>query len=185
MATVTARNGVDLEQLVATIELIKADPQLARFQFRSRSRWQGGGRCATEIKSFYGAGAEQEHSQAHALVGDEPAVLLGTDAGPNAVETVLAALASCLAVGYAYNAAARGIEIDELTFSLTGDLDLRAFLGQTDERRPGFENIQVTYRVTSSASPDELAELEEYVLRTSPVLDVVRNPVPVSVARTD
>lgn len=183
MATVTVRNGVNLDQLVATIGLIKDDPHLAQFQFRARSRWDHCGRCVSEIKSFYGAGSEQEHTRTHVLVGDEPAVLLGADSGPNAVETALAALAGCLAVGYAYNAAARGIDIEELTFDLKGDLDLHAFLGLSDERRPGFENINLTYRVKSSAGQDELAELEEYVLRTSPVLDIIRNPVPVSVTR--
>jgi uncharacterized OsmC-like protein len=183
MTTAMTRNGVNLDQLVATIDLIKDDPHLAHFQFRSTSRWNGGGRCTTEIRSFYGAGSEQEHAPAHVLVGDEPAVLLGADSGPNAVETVLAALASCLAVGFAYNAAARGIEIDELAFSLEGDLDLHAFLGLSDKRRPGFENIRLNYRMTSSADHEELMELEEYTLRTSPVLDIVRNPVPVTVTR--
>ncbi|CAN5515156.1 OsmC family protein [soil metagenome] len=183
MATAIVRNGVNLDQLVSTIESIKADPHLAQFKFRSRSRWDSCGRCVTEIRSFYGAGVEQEHTQVHTLVGDEPAVLLGTDSGPNAVETVLAALASCLAVGYAYNAAARGIDIEELTFSLEGDLDLHAFLGLSGERRPGFENIQVNYRVKSTASDDDLSELEEHVLRTSPVLDILRNPVLVTIKR--
>jgi uncharacterized OsmC-like protein len=185
MATVMMRNGVNLDQLVATIDLIKADPQLAQFQFRSRSQWESGGLCTTEISSFYGAGAEQEHVQTHVLVGDEPAVLLGADSGPNAVETVLAALASCLAVGFAYNAAARGIDIDELTFSLEGDLDLHAFLGLSDERRPGFHDIQLNYQIKSSASQEELDELEAYVLHTSPVFDIVRNPVPVTITRID
>lgn len=183
MVTTNVRNGVDLDQLVATIGLIQADPHLAQFQFRSQSRWDSCGRCVTEIQSFYGAGAEQEHARKHVLIGDEPDVLLGADSGPNAVETVLAGLASCLAVGYAYNAAARGIDINELTFNLEGDLDLHAFLGLSDQSRPGFERIRLTYRVKSSASDEALAEFEEYVLRTSPVLDIVRNPVPVDVSR--
>ncbi|MEZ4521544.1 MAG: OsmC family protein [Thermomicrobiales bacterium] len=185
MTTATVNNGVDLEQLGATIGLIKDDPQLAQFQFRTRSRWEGGARCVTEITSFYGAGSEQQHARTHVMVGDEPEVLLGADSSPNAVESVLGALAGCLAVGYAYNAAARGIDIEELTFDLHGDLDLHAFLGLSDEQRPGFKNIRATYRVKSSATDDELAELEAHVLRTSPVLDIVRNPVPVQINRSD
>ena len=46
-ATPTITNGVNVTQLVETIELIKKDPSLARFRFRSRTRWDGGGRCAT------------------------------------------------------------------------------------------------------------------------------------------
>jgi hypothetical protein len=42
--------------------------------------------------------------------GDTPPVLLGTNAGPNAVEAVLHVLASCLSVGFICSAAAQGIE---------------------------------------------------------------------------
>ena len=50
------------------------------------------------------------------LEGDKPSVLLGEDHGANAVEAVLHALASCLCVGFVYNAAAQGITISSLDF---------------------------------------------------------------------
>jgi hypothetical protein len=37
-ATETVRNGVDTEQLFGTLDAIKADPPLAKFQFRARNR---------------------------------------------------------------------------------------------------------------------------------------------------
>lgn len=181
MTITNTRNGVNVDQLVGTVEAVKQDPALARFQFRSTSRWQGGGRCQSTIESFYGVGGEQKHSRTHVIEGDEPAVLLGDDTAPNAVETVLAALASCLAVGYAYNAAAQGIAIEDLEFTLEGDLDLQGFLGLSDQVRPGFQNIRVSYRVKSDAPRQKLEELCDYVQRTSPVLDIIRNPVAVSV----
>lgn len=185
MATVNVTNGVNVNQLVETINAVKQDPRLARFQFRASSRWEGGGRCVSTVESLYGAGSEHQHIELHTLHGDEPAVLLGSDTGPNAVETVLAALASCLAVGFAYNAAAQGIEIEEMTFDLDGDLDLHAFLGLGDTPRAGYENIWVRCRIKSSAGPEQIAALSEYVQRTSPVLDIIRNPVPVSVEIAD
>jgi uncharacterized OsmC-like protein len=180
-ATPTMRNGVNVTQLVDTIELIKKDPSLARFRFRSRTRWDGGGRCATEITGFYGAGAEVARARTHTLAGDEPPVLLGSDTAPNAVEAVLHALASCISVGYVYNAAARGIKIESLHFDAEGELDLQAFLGLSDSARPGFERITFTATVRADAPRAQLEELCEYVQRTSPVLDIIRNPVPVSI----
>jgi uncharacterized OsmC-like protein len=117
------------------------------------------------------------------LEGDEPPVLLGGNAGPNAVETILHALASCLAVGVVYNAAAQGIHIEELVFTLEGDLDLHAFLGISQTVRAGYESIRVTCRIESDASREKVEALWEYVQQTSPVLDIIRNPVPVSVAQ--
>jgi uncharacterized OsmC-like protein len=181
MSTITVRNGVNVNQLVETVQAVQQNPDLARFEFRAHNRWEGGGRSLTTVTTFFGAGSEQRHTQPHTLVGDEPAVLLGGDSGANAVEAVLASLASCLAVGYAYNAAAQGIDLEALEFELTGYLDLHAFLGLGGEARPGFQNIQVRCRTTSSVARERLIELCDYVQRTSPVVDILRNPVPVAI----
>ena len=178
----TAVNGVNIDQLVGTIDAIKANPELARFKFRAKNEWIGGGHSRTRIQSFYGAGQEvTSRSKPFVLEGDEPPVLLGENNGPNAVEAVLHALASCLSVGFVYNAAAQGIQIDSLEFDLEGDLDLHAFLGLSDKVRPGYENIRLTYRVKSNAPRDKLEALCDYVQKTSPVLDIICNPVPVTI----
>ncbi len=89
-------NGVDVAALVATIEAIKKDPSLARFQFRSKTKWVNGGHSQTSIQGFHGAGKEDDsRNRPFLLEGDEPSVLLGANQGPNAVEAVLYALASC------------------------------------------------------------------------------------------
>jgi uncharacterized OsmC-like protein len=183
MTTTTVhRNGIDVRELERTIAAIDAQPELARFEFRAHSEWLGGARTRTKIQGFHGAGAEDE-SRVEPLVleGDEPPVLLGGNTAPNAVEGVLHALTSCLAVGFVYNAAAQGIEVDELEFDVHGDLDLRPFLGLSDDERPGYRNIEVRYRVKADATRRQIEELCAYAQRTSPVLDILRNPVPVSV----
>ena len=175
-------NGVDVNQLTDTISAIQENPDLARFQFRAHNEWVEGGYSRTTVQSFYGAGKEDDtRSEAFTLEGDEPPVLLGTNRAPNAVEAVLHALASCLAVGFVYNAAAQGVRVESLDFDLEGDLDLHGFLGLSDEVRPGYEGIRVSYRVKADAPREKIEELCAYVQRTSPVLDIVRNPVPVTV----
>lgn len=180
-AAPTIRNGVNVTQLVDTVDLIKKQPDIARFTFRAETRWEGGGRSTTRIESFYGAGQETTHARAIELAGDEPPVLLGSDTAANAVEAVLHAIGSCVAVGFAYNAAAQGIAIEDLRLKSEGDLDLHGFLGLSDRVRPGFERIRFSVSVKADAPGEKLAELLDYVQRTSPVLDIVRNPVPVSV----
>jgi uncharacterized OsmC-like protein len=184
--TPTQVNGVNVDQLVATINAIKQNPDLARFQFRACNEWTDGGHSRTTVQGFYGAGQEDtSRSRPFILEGDEPPVLLGGNAGPNAVEVVLHALASCLAVGFIYNAAAQGINVENLSFDLEGDLDLHAFLGLSEEVRPGYEGIRITYQVKSSAPREKIVELCNYVQKTSPVLDIIRNPVPVTVSLKD
>jgi len=114
------------------------------------------------------------------LIGDEPPVLLGTNAGPNAVELCLQALAFCYSVGFVYNAAARGIDISELRYEVEGDIDLHRFVGLGGPRA-GFSAIRAKGWVRSpNATAAQLEDLCQYVQDTSPVRDILANPVPVS-----
>jgi len=184
-SAVKSVNGVNVSQLMATIEHIQEQPDLARFTFRAQTEWQDGGHTRTRIKGFYGAGKEDDsRTEPMVLQGDEPPILLGENHGPNSVEVVLHALTSCLSVGFIYNAAARGIEVQKLDMEVEGDLDLHRFLGLSQESRAGFEGIQVRYSAVADATHDELVELCDHVQRTSPVLDILANPVPVSVSMT-
>lgn len=181
MATVTVRNGIDVQVLLETIEAIKAKPELAEFTFRASTSWQQGTASTAQVGSFMHAGDEDESRSApFTLQGDEPPVLLGHNQGPNAVELLLAALGFCYSVGYVANAAARGIEIEEMGYELEGDIDLRSFLGIAQEARPGFTEIRATAHVRAPGSSEaELKELCSYVQETSPVRDVLANGVPV------
>jgi uncharacterized OsmC-like protein len=189
MANTTAvrtMNGVDVDRLVQTIDAVKENPELARFQFHAEAEWIDGAQSQTRIKSIHQAGEEASgRDEPFTFEGDEPEILLGTNTAPNAVETVLHALTSCLTVGIVYNAAARGIEIKSLEFSVDGDLDLRSFLGISQEERSGYQRIRVSYHIESDASRQEIEALCEYVQSTSPVLDIIRNPVPVEVVLED
>lgn len=175
-------NGVNVDQLMGTINAIKDNPDLAKFKFRASTKWVEGGYSRTTIKSFYGAGEEDtSRTEAFVIDGDEPAVLIGTNKAPNAVESVLQALASCLAVGFSYNAAAMGITVNSLEFDLEGDIDLHGFLGLSETIRPGYSGIRLTYRADCDATPEKVDELWAHVQKTSPVLDILRNPVSVTI----
>ena len=50
--TDTIRNGVDTQKLFATLDLIKAQPELAKFQFRATNRWIDGFHNRSTIKDF-------------------------------------------------------------------------------------------------------------------------------------
>lgn len=178
----TYPNGVNVDQLMETINAIKDNPDVAKFKFRASTKWVDGGHSTTTIKSFWGA-CQEDSSRSHAFVmdGDEPPVLLGANKGPNAVESVLQALTSCLAVGFSYNAAAMGITIKSLEFDVEGEIDLHGFLGMSDDIRPGYSGIKLTYRLDCDAPADKVEALLAHVQKTSPVLDILRNPIPVTI----
>jgi uncharacterized OsmC-like protein len=184
MSTTTdvIRNGVDTGQLFGTLDALKADPSLARFQFRARNRWIGGAHNQTRIRDFYAANQE-DTSRAEAFVLDagEPAILLGTDTGPNPAEYLLHALAACLTTSLVYVAAARGVHLTEVESTLEGDMDVQGALGLSDDERNGFERIRVSFRVAGDAPEEKLREVVERAQQRSAVFDIVTNGVPVTV----
>jgi uncharacterized OsmC-like protein len=180
--TDTIRNGVDTEKLFATLDLIKVQPELAKFEFRATNRWINGAHNRSTIKDFHAAGGEDSsRSQEFQIDAGEPAILLGTDTGPNPAEYLLHALAACLTTSIVYVAAARKVQLTSVESTLTGDMDVRGALGVDEEPRNGFERICVSFRVTGNAPEEKLREVVERAQRRSAVYDMATNGVPVAV----
>ena len=185
MTTDTIRNGIDTHQLFATLDLIKQQPELAKFQFRATNRWVDGTHNRSTIKNFYAAGGEDtSRSQAFHIDAGEPAILLGTDTGANPAEYLLHALAACLTTSIVCVAAARNVPLASVESTLTGDMDLRGALGVDEEPRNGFDRIGVSFRVTGTAPEEKLREVVERAQKRSAVYDMVSNGVPVAVEVT-
>lgn len=180
MKVETTVNGVAVDRLMETIDLLKAQPELGEFKFRTRNQWVDGTYNRAENPAFYGAGAEDAGRQEpHVHDIDEPPVLLGEDRGANPVEYLLTGLSGCVTTTFIAYASAQGVQIDELRTELEGDIDVRAFLGITREVRPGYKQIRVRFHVKSPAPRKKIEELMELARRRSPVSDSVRNGVPI------
>ena len=180
----TRMNGLDVQAALDTIDAIKADTSLARFQFRARNTWINGGENRSAIRDFYGAGREDDsRSVAFEFTNGEPPVLLGDNEGANPVEFLLHALAGCVTTTFVLHAMARGIAIRELSTQLEGDLDLRGLLGLDDAVSPGYEQIRIRMNVKADCSDEELDALLAYTQQHSPVCNTVCRPVPVSIER--
>jgi uncharacterized OsmC-like protein len=183
--TDTIRNGVDTEKLFATLDLIRGQPELARFRFRATNRWIDGAHNRSTIKDFYAAGGEDTtRGEAFELHAGEPAILLGTDTGANPAEYLLHALAACLTTSIVYVAAARKVQLTSVESTVTGDMDVRGALGVSDEPRNGFERIGVSFRVTGDAPAEKLRTVVERARKRSAVYDMVTNGVPVALEVT-
>jgi uncharacterized OsmC-like protein len=164
----TTLNDVDIGSVASLAERIQQEPDVAVTKWHAEVNWKGGFRSEAKIREFESAKS------------DEPDQLGGTNTGPNPVEQVLGALGNCLAVGYAANATAAGITINDLTVDVEGDLDLHTFLGLADGNA-GFSNISVKVNIDSDASPEALQALHEKVTNTSPVGHTLGRAVPVQI----
>ena len=175
-------NGVDTPVLLATINAVKENPPLAKFQFRASSRWVDGTYSESRVESFSGAGGEHTHKSQFSLGGDHPAVLVGQDRGMTPIEFLLHGLAMCITAGVGNIAAARGITLSSVESKVEGDIDLRGIFGLSDEVRNGYDKIRITFDISGDAPPDKLRQLVEQSRARSAVYDVLTNGVPVEVA---
>jgi uncharacterized OsmC-like protein len=148
-------------------EVFAEHPEKASVAFEAES---------TEQDGFYNRATAREFT----FEIDEPAELGGTNRGANPVELALASLASCQSITYRLYAAVLGIPIDRISVKAKGGIDLRGFLDVDRGIRPGFKDIDVTVAVDSPASDHDLQRLKDAVDRCCPVLDLLHNPVPVS-----
>jgi putative redox protein len=154
------------EIIVETQASLRADAANARAVFSVDSRQVENLRSGARIRQF-------------SVTVDEPPSLGGSDAGPNPVELVLAALATCQEITYRAYATALGVPLESVSVKLDGVLDLRGFFAVDEKVRSGFTEVQGTVTLKSSASQEELARLKAVVDAHCPVLDILRAPIPV------
>ena len=143
MTTITdspRRNGVDTATLFATLDAVKGQPEIAKFQFRASNTWVSGTHSRSTVSDFYGAQQEMAHKHVTTVDADHPAVLVGEDNAPTPVEYLLHAIAACLTAGVANIAAARGVELTKVTSTVEGDIDLLGILGPV--RRVGPQRLR-------------------------------------------
>jgi uncharacterized OsmC-like protein len=174
-------NGVNTPTLLATINAVGAQPELADFKFRARARWVSGTHSRIVVDDFYGAGQELRHEAPTVADADHPAVLCGSDNGPTPVEFLLQGLAACLTAGIGNIAAVRGVELASVESTVEGDINLLGLLGLNREVRNGYSGIRVSFKVRGNAPPEKLAAIVEQSRARSAVYDVLTNGCPVSI----
>jgi len=174
-------NGVNVGELFSTIEAIKANPEIAQFKFRARNQWIDGTHNRATVKDFYGALREDESRDPMVFEIDEPPVLCGRNLGANPVEYLLVALSGCLTTSLVAHAAARGIAIKKVESRYEGDLDLRGFLGISEEVPVGYRNIRLYFKIDADVTEAQKQNLIEMAQKYSPVFNSIAKPVPVSV----
>lgn len=165
----TTLNDVNMDAVAGLAGKIQEQPEVADTKWNATVNWKGGFRSEATIRDF------------GPMSSDEPGALGGTDTGPNPVEQVLAALGNCLAVGYAANATAAGIELKDLSIELEGDLDLHTFLGLAPQGNAGYNNISVRVSIDSDATEEDIRAIHEQVVGTSPVGHTLSRAVPVKI----
>jgi uncharacterized OsmC-like protein len=174
-------NGINTEQLFSTIDIIKENPDIAKFKFRATNKWIHGTHCRGTIKDFYGALKEDDSRPPAHYDMDEPPVLLGNNEGRNPVEYLLVALSGCITTSIVAHASAKGIEIKSVESRYEGDIDLRGFLGLSEDVPVGYQEIRVFFKIDADVSDEQKEEMVRMGQKYSPVYNTISKSAPVSV----
>ncbi|WP_448072501.1 OsmC family protein [Georgenia yuyongxinii] len=142
-----------------TTTAIDTKPQLASFDVSGV--WQGGLNTRVEARQF-------------TLVVDEPPAIGGADDGANPIEYVLASLSGCVTVVIRTVAAELGVEVGAVETQASGTLDLRGFLGTADVS-PHFQHLDLGITLSTTATAEQLAELQSRVAARCPLLNLVKD----------
>lgn len=163
-------NGLDTDNLMKVVGEVKENWEKGKSVWKASIKWKGGFKVETCSREF-------------TLLADEPEMLCGTNTAANPVEMVLQAYGACLTIGYAMNAAVRGIKLDDIKIDLEGEIDLPGFLGLEApeklhmDKLPGYKNITARVKIKSSADKKALEELHKHVIGTSPVGVTLARPI--------
>ena len=174
-------NGVNVDQLFSTIDLIKQKPEIAKFKFRATNKWVGGTHNRATVKDFFGAGQEDDTRESMLFHMDEPPVLLGSNLGANPVEYLLVALSGCLTTAMIAHGSAKGIQIKGVESRYEGDIDARGLLGISEDVKVGYQNIRVYFKIDADIPETQKEELVKLAQKYSPVFNTIFNQTPVSV----
>jgi len=175
IAPATGLNGIDLDALGEFVGKVEANPANAMVQFRVTTRWSGQTRSETTVEEYELAG--ERIARRFKIVADEPTELLGTDTAPNPQELLMTALNACMSVGYVAQASVRGITLRRLEIETLGQLDLRGFLGLSDDVPPGYRQLDYTVRIAGNGTPEQFREIHEAVMKTSPNFFNLAQPI--------
>ncbi len=148
------------------IETSKENPEKAQGTFRVTSTLDEHVRVVNKTRGFE-------------FIADEPEALAGTNQGPNPIEYLLGSLGACQVITYQAVAALKGIQLNGVTVHTKGNIDWRAFLGVTNEVRPGYQRIEVEAVIDSDDTPERIQELIQTVEERCPILDNLANGVKV------
>jgi uncharacterized OsmC-like protein len=157
---------LDIDTFRTTREAVERSPEAGKGSFETVTEWRDGAQAVTQARSF-------------TIETDEPRPLGGKDQHVDPMELLLAALGSCLTIGWVTQARLRGIEYRRLVIKVQAPFDLRGYLALDSSVRPGFGRLRYSVDVDTDADAATLEEIRIAVERTSPMFDNILRPTPV------
>ena len=165
-------NADELKALQAPLkERYRVEPDAAVITLRATGHATDGIACRVET------GRALVEAGLHPATGGDGTFVCSGD-------MLLEALVACAGVTLRAVATAIGVNLRDATVTAEGDLDFRGTLGVAKEVPVGFQRIRLAFDLATDASDEQLATLIRLTERYCVVLQTLRRPPEVTVART-
>lgn len=174
-------NGVNVAALLEAREALTAAPAAAQFKWNATCNWVNGTHSRANVQCFQGLGEEQKHVREFEFDLDHPEIFASEDHGVTPVEYILVGLAGCLTAGIASVAQNREIQLNRVSCTVEGDMDIQGILGIDKDVRNGYSGIRVSFDIDADASREDIEALVAQSQKRSAVYDIVANPTNVQV----
>lgn len=159
-------NGINLDALNQSKNMIKEDPSKAMTTFQVKTTWLGQTISETKIESYKIGGEEIKREFAFRV--DEPFELCGSNTNPNPQEYLMGALNACMIVGYVAACALNGIKLEKLAIETQGEIDLRGFFALDQTVIPGYDHLNYTVHIKGDGTAEQFEKIHQFVKETSP-----------------
>jgi uncharacterized OsmC-like protein len=164
-------NAQELKALQAPIkERYKQDPAAAVVTLRAHGRLGEGIACRVDT------GRALVEAGLHPASG-------GSGLQACSGDMLLEALVACAGVTLKAVATALQIDLKDARLTAEGDLDFRGTLGVAKDAPVGFREIRLKFDLDTEAPQEQVKKLLELTERYCVVMQTIRNPVAVQVAR--
>ncbi len=132
---------------------------------------------SVNVKANVASGFKVEvRTSNHLMIVDQPPASGGNDEGPNPLEYLLAALASCIATVGIIVAKQERLVFNKFEVTINGDYDPNVLMGKPSENRAGFAGIKVKVNLDApKLTEDEKEAFLRKVEHRCPVTDNLLN----------
>lgn len=172
------RNGINVAALSEFAHEVRSASEEARVSYQVGLEWDNGTR--SEAKAGTMRLGPHRIARSFSFPVDEPRQLTGLNTAPTPQELLLGGVAGCMAVGYVMGASMMGVRLESLEIEISGEIDLRGFMGLDDGTSVGFESVHYTVKVKGDGTPAQFEALHQRVSRGSPNRATLTTAIPLS-----
>jgi uncharacterized OsmC-like protein len=160
------KNNINISGLSEFVNEVKECPEQSKIKYGVHIDWISGTRTRATVQNINLGGQKLVRNFKFEI--DEPYQLLGLNSNPTPQEYLMAGVAGCMSVTFVAGASLLGITLESLRMEISGEIDLRGFLGIECPQPTGFKEFTCNIFVSGNGTPEQYEVLRQRIMKHSP-----------------